>query len=254
MRILFAVVLVVSPAVASAAHPLTTLLKSLPEVESVMEQPGDSGGQVIIHLRDWHYVDFDSFTADLRDSDPNISDGDLDEAYRDHLRLVQAVQAEQRRLIRRLIRAGVRTVYLEGLTPGIEPVFPVICRAVCSGDKPSLTDLFELPNPLAMRSAGQLLAEGEALTIRAADSDQTLAECNPIDESGRFREVALETLERREDHMIRTVTGSAKQPVLLLLGGGHDLSNNAARVEGDTPGLIVVTTRQYATASAQLKD
>ena len=253
MRILFAAVLLVSPAVASSAHPLTTLLKSLPEVESVSEQSGDSGDHVIIHLRDWHYVDFDSFTADLRDSDPDISDGDLERAYRDHLRLVQAVQAEQRRLIRRLIRAGVRTVYLEGLTPGIEPVFPVICRAVCSNDKPSLTELFELPNPLAMRSAGQLLADGEALTIRAVDSEQTLAECNPIDESGQFREVAVETIERREDHMVRTA-GSAKQPVLLLLGGGHDLSNNVARVERDAPGLIVVTTHQYAAASGQTED
>ena len=117
-----------------------------------------------------------------------------------------------------------------------------------------MQDLFELPNPLAMRSAGQLLAEGETLTIRAVDSDKTLAECNPIDDSGRFREVALETIERREDHMVRTVATSKKEPVLLLLGGGHDLSNNVTRVEGDVPGLIVVTTRQYATASARSKD
>ena len=100
MRVLFAAVLLVSPAVASAAHPLTTLLKSLPEVDSVTERPGDSVVQVIIHLRDCHYVDFESFTANLRDSDPDISDGNLERAYRDHLRLVQAVQAEQRRRLR----------------------------------------------------------------------------------------------------------------------------------------------------------
>lgn len=249
MHVYLAALFVFAPTDATRVHPLTRQLRSYPDVESVVEYPGRDGAAVIIHLRDWHYVDFESFTADLRDLDPEISDRSLQRAYHDHLRDVQAVQAGQRRVIRQMSAAGVSTVFLEGLTPDIESVFPLICRTVCTDREVPLKQLQTLPNPLAMRSAGQLVAAGEPLRIRAADSEKTLAECNPIDESGAFREVSANARQRREDHIVRCAAESRDAPVLILLGGGHDLSDNMSRPGGDKATLVVVTTRQYSAAS-----
>lgn len=249
MHLYLAALFAVAPAGADVSHPLAEMLRSLPEVESVVEYRAARHHGVIIHLRDWHYVDFVSFEADLRDSDPDMTDSELRRAYLDHLRQVQAVQAEQRQVIRRLTSAGVRTVYLEGLTPDIEPVFPLICRTVCTENEPPRSQLFELPNRLAMRSAGQLLAAGEPLTIRAADSDETLAACNPIDKSGEYRDVPARAIEQREDHMIKAASRLPGEAVLLLLGGGHDLRDNMSAVGTGQFGLIVVATHQYVAVS-----
>lgn len=242
MHLYLAALFAVAPASGDAIHPLTETLRSMPEVASVAEHRVRPGGKVIIHLRDWHYVAFESFSADVRDSSPGITGKELRDSYRQHLRDVQAVQAEQRRVIRRLLKSGVRTVYLEGLTPEIEPVFPIICDAVCADANPPLSSLFELPNRLAMKSAGQLLAAGEALTIRAADTEQSLAASNPTDESGTYRAVPRRVIEKREDTIVRAASRSTDRAVLLLLGGGHDLTDNVVL---DGAALIVVSTHQY---------
>ena len=247
MHLYLAALFAVTPIGDDNIHPLTKSLRSMPEVASVVQHRVRAGSKVIIHLRDWHYVDFESFSADLKDTTPGITGAAIRSVYRQHLQDVKSIQAEQRRIIRRLAKSGVRTIYLEGLTPELEPVFPVICKAVCANDDPPLSTLFELPNPLAMKSAGQLLAAGEVLTIRAADTEQSLAASDPIDESGVYRDIPHRVIEKREATVIRETSKNKEPAVLLLFGGGHDLSDNLDNTSHT--GLIVVNTRRYLSVS-----
>jgi hypothetical protein len=111
------------------------LLPKLPMVAKV-ETPVvvDKPASYLIHILDWHFVDKETFLADLRDQ--GITE-DLEAKYAQHLDDVEAVQGEQKALLRALIeKHGATAVYVEGVTEQDLPVYEARLKKVHSlGEK-----------------------------------------------------------------------------------------------------------------------
>lgn len=225
-----------------AAHPLVELLQNSPEVATV-EQPLDAP-RCIIHLRDWHWVPYEYVAAELPDDTPSDA---VAGAYIDHLDQVREVQEEQFSLLKRLVDRDVKSVFREGLTPDIQPVYRTVSRALWKRHQrlnEVEEELYRTPNVLSLGVPGRLVARGLIKTVHAADTDATLALTDPLQPDGRLRRVSREAIEKREDHMVKQmlkISGSS----IIVLGGAHDLSDNVKRLGEDRVGLIVVTTRGY---------
>lgn len=101
------------------SSPAEDVLKSLPSVVSVKVVPAKiEPKRRIIHLLNWHFVPFKQFSIDLNGfrEEPLAEDELFDEfqTFRDE---VQAVQDEQEKLLRKLIRNHkLQKLYCEGLT------------------------------------------------------------------------------------------------------------------------------------------
>lgn len=76
----------------------------------------------IIHVLNWHFVEREDFAADLRDTNPDLADEEIDDRYDDLIASVEAVQAERRQLLQHLTeKHGLRGVHLEGLSVELLP-------------------------------------------------------------------------------------------------------------------------------------
>ena len=98
---------------------LISQLRKLPSVHSVTSTPTKSKPkQIIIHLLNWHFICKDDFVADLSDSsDVKLSEDEIDKQYLEFLNDVEAIQKEQKQILRFLIKHHkVRSVYMEGLS------------------------------------------------------------------------------------------------------------------------------------------
>ena len=216
-------------------------------VEIAVSSPG--AAITLIHLRDWHYVPFDEFITDL---EAGTTARQRHRSFRQFLRSVSAVQREQRAILRRLNEAGLQIIFLEGLTADDERIFPLVCRSLWKGEDRQQSPFHRFrdgPNPLSIRSPGQLLAESAPIKVRAADSSQTLFNCNPFDSEGTRREVTNEAKERREDHMVSRMLEAGS--CVVVLGGAHDLSDNVKRLAGEKARLLVVTPNAYEAANLE---
>ncbi len=161
------------------------------------------------------------------------------------------MQAEQYELLKRLAAAGHQTIYREALTPDVEPVFKAMCSKLWKRRRqmPDGNDrLFVSPNVLSVGTPGRLLAEGLVKRIKAPDSNESLALTYPFDDAGRLREVPLDAMEKREDHVVRQMLKSEGVSILVY-GGGHDFADNVLRFGKGRIGLIVVTTKKYREAA-----
>ena len=236
-----AVALFVTHSAASAEHPVLSILKKSPEVYSATVAVEPATDAVIVHLQDWHWVPYAYFRAE---------GGDLEE-YFAFLQRVEAVQAEQYELLKRLNAAGHETIFREALTPDVEPVFKAMCRKLWKRHR-QMPDgheqLFVSPNVLSVGTPGRLLAEGLVKRVRAADSDASLALTYPFDDAGNLREVPPAAMEKREDYVIRQMLKSEGVSILVY-GGGHDFADNVRRLGKDRTGLIVVRTKKYREAA-----
>ncbi|MCA9020228.1 MAG: hypothetical protein KDA74_08815, partial [Planctomycetaceae bacterium] len=83
---------------------LISQLQKLPSVHSVTSTPTKSKPkQIIIHLLNWHFVSKEDFAADLLDSSDSIlSESEIDNRYLEFLDDVEAIQKEQRQILRYL--------------------------------------------------------------------------------------------------------------------------------------------------------
>jgi len=227
--------------VCQAAAPLLTELRNSPEVMQA-EQPVKAA-HCIIHIRDWHWVPYGYVAAELPADAP---DSVVMESYIQHLNEVREVQEEHFRLLRRPCLSRIRTLYREGLTPDVQPLFRRISLTLWRGHRslPPARHLLERPNVLSLGVPGRLIATGLLKDVRAADTDSTLALTSPIGESGRLRTVPPVAMEQREDHMVQLMRQSGDS-CILILGGAHDLTDNVRRLGRGKLGLIVVTTKAY---------
>ncbi|WP_417374550.1 hypothetical protein [Gimesia maris] len=94
-------------------------LRKLPNVHSATSTPTKSKPkQFIIHLLNWHFVSKEDYAADLSaSSDAKLSEAEIDKQYLEFLDDVEAIQKEQKQILRFLIKKHkVRSVYMEGLT------------------------------------------------------------------------------------------------------------------------------------------
>ncbi len=222
---------------AGAEHPVLDLLRRSPEVHSAVVAVKPVGNRVIVHLQDWHWVPYAYYQAE----------GGAPAEYIGFLRGVEDVQAEQYRLMKTLVAAGYGTIFRESLTPDVEPVFRKMCsrlwrtRRRMPGDD---EQLFVSPNVLSVGTPGRLLAEGLVNRVRAADDDDSLELTRPFDAEGNLRDVPAESLEKREDHVVRQML-DVDGVSILIFGGGHDFTDNVRRLGQGRTGLIVVATKRY---------
>lgn len=222
---------------------LTCVLANLPDLKNL---PGVESAKVVvacpdprltvIHLRDWHFIEFPEFKADVEDE---VAPELLNAQYILFAREVQSVQDQQELFLSAMASAGHKDVWLEGLIPEFEGVFQHICHAAARNG------LYEMPNPISVGAAARLFVR-QQIRVHALDTDQGLRLTTPLDAMGRLREVSDADIEKRENLMIRQLqdrTGVA----IVVLGGGHDLSNN---LPADVR-LITVTVKGYRQASGE---
>ena len=225
------------PSATDAEHPVLSLLKKSPEVHSVTVAVEPTGNRVIVHLQDWHWVPYAYFQAE----------GGTPTEYFAFLRGVEAVQAEQYALLKRLVAAEHKTIFRESLTPDVEPDFKKMCSRLWRRRLRMPKDdeqLFVSPNVQSIGTPGRLLAEGFVDRVRAADNDESLELTRPFDVHGNLRDVPAESLEKREDHVIRQMLG-VDGVSILVFGGAHDFTENVRWIGQGKFGLIVVTTKRY---------
>ena len=226
-------------------------LRSLPGVESVeVVVECKSPRLTIIHVRDWHFVDKQSFALDVRDtSEKPLSDAEIDDLHEDHRTTVAAVQKQQRRLMLSLVkRHGIRRVFHEGLVAEQLPAYKRRIAALkklkpfLKGDDPLEqfirheyeTDLLRLGVP------GQLLIDGQIEAVLPAEDKAAYEAANPVKPDGRivFDQKAIEA---RENAIVRKMLHQSSKVAVVVLGGSHDLSDNIpAGVK-----LVEVTVRTY---------
>jgi hypothetical protein len=82
---------------------LSLLLADLPDLKSRRDVASvkvavecDNPRLTIIHIRDWHFVDEERFTLDVRDeSDTELSDDEVSTLFAEHRVTVETVQKRQ---------------------------------------------------------------------------------------------------------------------------------------------------------------
>lgn len=222
---------------------LTCVLADLPELKTL---PGVESAKVvvdcreprltIIHVRDWHFIEYAEFKADVEDE---VAPALINGQYIIFAGEVQSVQDQQELFLNAMTHAGHRDVWIEGLIPEFEGVFQHICHAAAGNG------LYETPNPISVGAAARLFVR-QQIRVHALDTDQGLRLTAPLDATGRLRKVSDSDIEKRENLMMRQLKDQAGVAIVVL-GGGHDLSNN---VPADVK-LITVTVKGYRQASGE---
>lgn len=212
-------------------------LKELPGVESVKIDVDREAPQLtIIHVRDWHFIEYAEFKADVEDE---VAADLIDSQYIAFAGEVQAVQDQQELFLNAMADAGYQDVWLEGLIPEFQRVFHHICHAAAGNG------LYQTPNPISVGAAARLFVK-RRIRVHALDTDEGLRLTTPLDAQGKLRDVPASAIERREDLMMRQLDGR-RGVAIIMLGGAHDLSNNVP----DDVRLITVTVKGYRQASGE---
>jgi len=245
---------VLKPA-ATLPSPDAAALRTLPGFHSVAVHSASNGPtHRIIHLRNWHFVRKADFAADLRSIEgQSLSDDEIDSRYDNFLTDVELVQAEQRQLLKHLIvHHGLRRVYIEGLTKEELPAFQKRIKTLRDFDKHKPkggTPIEQLMlheyglDRLEIGAAGQLYLEGELNDLLPAEDAVAFNRANPVDEDGKvvFDEKWNAT---REDAIVRELLKGGPLAVIVL-GGAHDLADNAERLSNGTCEVITVSMKAY---------
>lgn len=267
--------------------PASDLLRQLPGVEAVeIAVRVDAPARRIVHLRDWHHVPKDLFTADVQTaSGRELTAAEVDRLYERHLLEVEAVQLEQVALLRCLIRHhGLRRVYAEGLTPKDVPNFREQVRVLRQMDQDQVPrlrgQLAEVRDLLrAMEKDGRAGTDNydaaRAVEAEVADlirqHDRRLLELGsagrllvageledvlPLDDADlleRGKPVTPDGKVRLDPERVREREDAQVRAVLsgepvavIILGGAHDLSGSVRRLGGGKCEYLCVTTGAFA--------
>lgn len=236
---------------------LISQLQKLPSVHSVTSTPTKSKPkQIIIHLLNWHFVSKEDFAADLSDSsDVKLSEDEIDKQYLEFLNDVEAVQKEQKQILRYLIKKHkVQSVYMEGLTEKNLNAFNSFIKTLREFEVPEGDGAFDLflkeqyrRDCLQMGAAAQLLISDELNSVLPLENAEAFEAANPVEKDGKIR-FDEEAEEKREDEMIKILV-KGKGIKVIVLGGGHDLTYNLERMKMGSVQYIRVTTNQYKTVN-----
>ncbi|MEQ8853589.1 hypothetical protein [Gimesia sp.] len=232
---------------------LPTQLRKLPSVHSVTSTPTKSKPkQIIIHLLNWHFVSKEDFAADLSDSSDNeFSETEINKRYLEFLNDVEAVQKEQRQILRFLIKKHeVRSVYMEGLTEKNLKAFNSFIKTLREFEVPEGDGAFDLflkeqyrRDCIQMGAAAQLLISNEIKTALPLENAEAFEAANPVGKDGKVRFVEAAE-EKREDGMVKNLLKGQGIKVIVI-GGGHDLSDNLKRMKVDSVQYVRVSGKQY---------
>lgn len=220
----------------------------------------------VLHVCNWHFVPKEHFVADLRSAnDVRFTEQELAAQYAVFLDEVEAVQREQVEELRKLIREhGLKHVWLEGLTesrmlnfeelinkmksveaksiPRIQGELNKVTELIASLDTGSpdlaeakkaeakLVALLQLQRERRLRigAAGLLYMNGELEHVMPLDDDVTFAKANPVTPGGTVV-FDVSANEDREDAVARRLRDAKEQVAVIVLGGGHQLSDNFRR-------------------------
>tara|TARA_R110002095_G_scaffold153786_4_gene133623 strand:+ start:902 stop:1705 length:804 start_codon:yes stop_codon:yes gene_type:complete len=232
---------------------LISQLRKLPSVHSVTSTPTKSKPkQIIIHLLNWHFISKEDYAADLSDSsDGDLSEDEIEKQYLAFLNDVEAIQKEQKQILRYLIKKHkVQTVYMEGLTEKNLNAFNSFIKTLREFEVPEgdgALDLFLKEqyrrDLMQMGAAAQLLINRRLKSVLPLENAEAFENANPVGTDGkiRFDEV---TEEMREDEMLKILLKGQGIKVIVL-GGGHDLADNLERLKLDSVLYVRVSGKQY---------
>ncbi len=232
---------------------LSTQLHKLLSVHSVTYTPTKSKPkQIIIHMLNWHFVSQEDFAADLSDSsDGKLSKAEIDKQYLDFLNYVEAIQKEQKQILRFLIKHHkIQSVYMEGLTEKNLSAFNSFVKTLREFEVPEgdgAIDLFLKEqyrrDCLQMGAAAQLLISDELKSVMPLENAKAFEAANPVSKDGKIRfDQAKE--EKREDEMIKVLMKGQGINVIVL-GGGLDLADNMKQMKMNSVGYVRVSGKQY---------
>lgn len=230
---------------------LISQLKKISVVHSVTSTPIKSK-QIIIHVLNWHFVSKGNFAADLSDSsDGKLSEAEIEKQYFEFLDDVEAIQKEQKQVLRYLIKNHeVRSVYLEGLTEKNLNAFNSFVKTLGEFEVPKgdgAIDLFlkEQYRRDLMRLGvpAQLMISNELKSVLPLENSEAFEAANPVSKDGKIK-FDEKAEERREDAMIK-ILQKGQGISVIVLGGGHDLTDNLRRRESGSVHYIRVATNHY---------
>ncbi|MEQ8852906.1 hypothetical protein [Gimesia sp.] len=196
----------------------------------------------IIHILNWHYVEYDEFAVDLRaNSDKPVSDAQVTKEYLEFLDDVREIQKQQMELLRTLIKKhNLKAVYVEGLTEknhkGILEFLESMKKYERTRKPPAdrLDRQIEALHQLSLLHVGaapRLVMSGELKTILPAEDSKAMEAANPVRPDGTVV-YDLKVATEREDAIARNLL-KAEGVAVIVLGGGHDLADNIKRVGGN---------------------
>ena len=232
---------------------LPTQLRKLPSVHYVTSTPTKSKpNQIIIHLLNWHFISKEDYVADLSDSSKGeLSESEIDERYLEFLNDVEAIQKEQKQILRYLIKHhNVRSVYMEGLTEKNLSAFKSFIKTLREFEVPEGDGAFDLflkeqyrRDCLQMGAAAHLLINRRLESVLPLENAEAFEKANPVGKDGKIR-FDEEAEEKREDEMIKILLKGQGMKVIVL-GGGHDLKDNLERMKLDSIQYVRVSEKQY---------
>lgn len=233
------------------ATPAGQVLNSLPGVESIDVVPAKlKPKRRIIHLLNWHFVPFEQFSADLNGlRDEPLSEDELFDEFQTFRDEVQAVQDEQQKLVRDLIRKHkLQKLYCEGLTveeTGAYRDFLATLKKHSERVNDGDTDIdrllrWQYRNDLLMVGVpGKLMMSGELKEVLPTETNKSITDGAPFDAKGNVQ-LNEAQIEKREDVIVEHLLKGAPV-VFVILGGSHDLSDNVP----DDCEYIRVATKKY---------
>lgn len=231
---------------------LLSQLRKLPSVHSVKSTRTKSKPkQTIIHLLNWHFVSKEDYAADLSDSsDGKLSEAEIEKRYLEFLNDVESIQKDQKQILRYLIKKhGIRSVYMEGLTEKNLSAFNSFVKTLREFEVPdgdSALDLFLKEqyrrDLMQMGAVSQLLISNELKSVLPLENAEAFEAANPVSKDGKIRfDEAVE--EKREDEMLKILLKGQGIKVIVL-GGGHDLTDNLERMKMDSIQYVRVRMKE----------
>tara|TARA_R110001592_G_scaffold29135_3_gene105978 strand:- start:14629 stop:15438 length:810 start_codon:yes stop_codon:yes gene_type:complete len=242
----------------SPGADLSSQLRKIPTVASVVNTPINSKPkQIIIHLLNWHFVSRDDFATDLSDSsDGKLSEADIERQYFEFLDDVEAIQKEQKQILRYLIKnCEVRSVYLEGLTEKNLKALNSFVKTLREFEVPEGNGAIDLflkeqyrRDLMQLGVPTQLMITNELKSVIPLENSAAFKSANPNAENGKIQ-VDEKVEEKREDEMLK-ILRKGQGINVIVLGGGHDLTDNLERMKLDSVLYIRVTSSHYKKVTA----
>lgn len=215
-------------------------LLQLPCIHSVTVIPTASCQRRIVHVLNMHYVTQSMWFWGRPQEELNkLSEADRKREYESVLAQIEAVQEEQQRLLSTMIHSHrIRAIYAAGLSPESRRLLNMLKSGTEDELRPARKQ-FERQ----FGALGRLFLNGELKNILPAENLNLLLAAMPFRADGSYH-FNPEAHEKREDAMIKCIMDRGDMDAVIVLGGGHDLTNNIQRL-GKSCQYIRVVTKKF---------
>ncbi len=186
---------------------------------------------------------------------PGIADrGRIDREWESFQKEVEAVQAEQMALLSELVKThGRKAVFIERIAEADMAEYRELAQMMKNwkepvGDDPMDEFLRQLNREVRLLLGAASRVDG--LEVHGAEDAEALEAANPI-RDGRVTDFDEAANQRREDAIVRNVLASKSPVAVLVMGGGHDLSDNVERIGGGTVEYVRVQVKAHRKAAGE---